>query len=267
MLTFLFGVSFGSFVNVLIFRLHSGARVSGRSKCLSCSQTLRPRMLIPLFSFCMQRGRCAYCGVRLAIQYPLVELALGILFVVVLSVHCFDPLSTTLGGVLLFIGDLLIWSILLAITVYDLRHKIIPDSFSFALALVAGITLVLKLSLGLVPDYLLPFWDNAIPAWVDFFAGPLLALPFALLWYFSRGRAMGLGDAKLVWGLGWFLGLPFAFSAVVIAFWIAFFPSLLLLLLRAKQFSMKSEIPFAPFLVLGALAVYACHINILGWTF
>lgn len=267
-LSFILGVTVGSFLNVLIFRLRSGVTLHGRSKCLACAKPLRAKHLVPLFSYLVQRGRCAFCGVKISLQYPLVEGVLGALYVGVLVVHGFDPLTTTLSDAFLIILDASVWTILLAVTVYDWKHKIIPDSFSLLLAIVAGVGLLFKWQMGLLPVYFLPLLDTGtLPSWIDLVAGPLLALPFAMLWFFSGGRAMGLGDAKLAWGLGWFLGFPYGVSAIVFAFWIAFIPSILLLFLPSKRFTMKSEIPFAPFLVLGALVAYLTNINILTWTF
>ncbi len=263
---FVLGVSIGSFLNVLIFRLRSGSRITGRSKCMSCGKTLTPRMLIPLFSYLLQRGRCAFCGSRIAIQYLLVEVLLGLLYVATILVRGFDPLQASFSETFFVLGDAVIWTTLLAITVYDLRHKIIPDSFSLFLALSAGVLVLVKWNLGVLPTSYVPFWET-MPTWVDLLAGPLLATPFALLWFFSGGRAMGLGDAKIAWGIGWFLGFSLGISSVILAFWVAFFPSLALLLLRSRRFTMKSEIPFAPFFVTGTFLAYAFGINVLNWTF
>lgn len=265
-LAFILGISIGSFLNVLIFRLRSGSRIDGRSKCMSCGKTLTARMLVPLFSFLYQRGRCAYCGTRLSLQYPLVEVLLGVAYVIIIVVHHFDPLQTTSREIFFVFGDMIVWTTLLAITIYDLRHKIIPDSFSFFLALSAGILLVAKWQFGSLPIAPEQLWGE-FPVWIDLLAGPMLALPFALLWFFSGGRAMGLGDAKLAWGIGWFLGLALGTSAIVLSFWVAFIPSFVLLLLRTRHFTMKSEIPFAPFLVIGTLLTYVYGFNILALTF
>lgn len=265
-LSFIFGTIIGSFLNVVIYRFGSGAGLRGRSKCLVCGKTLRAHMLIPVFSFLFQRGRCAYCGARISRQYPIVELLTGALFTLALSVNTLEFSAFTMHGVILFALDTIVWSTLLLVTVYDLKHKIIPDRLSLLFALVAGTSLVAKLAWGILPEQYLPIFD-AVPKWIDIAAAPLIAAPFALLWFLSHGRAMGLGDAKLSWGIGWFLGFAGGISAVVLAFWIAFFPSLFLLLLRGKRFTMKSEIPFAPFLVLGTLVVYAFGVDLLSWTF
>ncbi len=267
-LSFILGVTVGSFLNVLIFRLRSGATLRGRSKCLACAKPLRAKHLVPLLSYLVQWGRCAFCGVKISLQYPIVEGLLGALYVAVLVVHDFHPLTTTLSDALFIFIDATAWTILLAIMVYDIKHKIIPDSFSILFALVALVGLVLTWQMGISATYFLPLLDSGmLPSWIDIAAGPLLFLPFAALWFFSGGRAMGLGDAKLAWGLGWFLGFSHGVTAIILAFWIAFIPSLLLLLWPTKKFTMKSEIPFAPFLVLGALATYILQINILTWTF
>ncbi len=267
LLVFVLGVTIGSFINVLIFRARSGATIGGRSKCLSCAKPLKAKMLIPLFSYLWQRGRCAFCGVKISLQYPIVEALLGVLYVAVLLVHDFNPFTATIFDTLFVLLDASIWTILLAITVYDLRHKIIPDSFSLLLAVFALAALALRYYLGILTPPITPLLDSGVlPSWLDIAAGPLLALPFAALWFFSGGRAMGLGDAKLVSGLAWFLGFSSGVTAIIFSFWIAFFPSLFLLLMPHKRFNMKSEIPFAPFLVLATLVVYISGLNVLAWT-
>lgn len=265
-LIFLFGVTIGSFLNVVIYRFGSGRHLSGRSKCMSCGKTLKAHMLVPLFSFLSAWGKCAYCKTKLSFQYPLVELTMGILFVVVAHVHQLNLLTFDSHSSILALLDMAIWSVLMVIGVYDLKHKIIPDRFAFYFALLAGAELFVRSYWGLLHVPYIPFL-NSVPPWIDFAAAPFIAIPFALLWFLSAGRAMGLGDAKLAFGMGWFLGFSGGVTAVIFAFWIAFIPSVVLLLLPAKHFTMKSEIPFGPFLLLGTLLVYAYGFDILRWSF
>jgi leader peptidase (prepilin peptidase)/N-methyltransferase len=264
---FVLGTIFGSFLNVVIYRTGSGVGYTGRSKCLSCGKVLTPRMLIPLVSFLFQRARCAYCAAKLSFQYFFVEVAAGVLVLLVWWVTKFDPLASTMNEALFFLLDVAIWMVLLAITVYDLRHKIIPDRFVFVFTLLSGLVLFFSFHLGFLSPHFIPFLGTYTSPWIDLLAGPLLALPFALLWMISGGRAMGLGDAKLAWGIGWFLGFSGGASAIILAFWTAFFPSLFLLFLPQKHFTMKSEIPFAPFLILGTLLVFVYGVDILQWSF
>lgn len=266
LLTFAFGVSIGSFLNVLIYRMGSGARLTGRSKCLSCGKTLTPLMLVPLLSYLMLGGRCGHCRSKVSVQYPFVEALTGLLFVLVAAknslllpeyvpVHYFTALL-----------EAAIWSLLVVVLVYDWKHKIIPDRLSLLFAVLAGILLYVRTVNLMTKLPYLPFLDS-VPHWIDWAAAPVVALPLALVWLLTLGRGMGLGDAKLAWGIGWFLGLGGAVSAVILSFWIAFLPSIMLLFWKSKRFTMKSEIPFAPFLIIGTFVAYTFGVNILSWTF
>ena len=301
-LVFVFGVALGSFGNVLVYRLRSGVSIMGRSRCLSCGKALTPRMLIPIFSYLLQRGRCAHCRSKIALQYPLVEFVAGLLAVMVfwrigldLAVFSIPPSPFQGEGwgegmffpLSLFLIDLLFFETLLLVTVYDLRHKIIPDGMVLVLV-VLGILRAL-LALGIAPSpfqgegwgegmWLFPAFDlyPIVAAWwnpwLNLGAGPLLGLPFALLWLVSGGRWMGLGDAKLAAPLGFAFGLGYGLTGIILGFWIGAVVCVVLLLFthlfsRGKGITMKSELPFAPFLACGALVAYMCAINIANWTF
>jgi leader peptidase (prepilin peptidase)/N-methyltransferase len=263
---FLLGVSIGSFLNVFIFRMGSGMRLSGRSKCLSCGKQLTFLMLIPLASFLALRGRCGHCRAKLSLQYPLVEAVTGVLFALVAIKNGLVLQNVLPVHLLTAVLEALIWSVLVVVFVYDVKHKIIPDRLSLLFAITAGVLLYIKGTNGLIVMPYLPFLD-VVPSWIDWAAAPLVSIPLALIWFVTGGRGMGLGDAKLAWGIGWFLGFGAGVSAIVLSFWIAFFPSLALLFLRGKQFTMKSEIPFAPFLIIGTFVAYAFGVDILSWTF
>lgn len=241
------GLIIGSFLNVVILRYNTGRSLGGRSGCLACSQSLRWFELIPVLSFLFLGGRCRNCQTKVSWQYPLVELATAGLFV--LSLNQFYPVWPEI------ILSWLIISLLVVITVYDLRHKIIPETLVYFFASLAllwalffGESLFLALSAGLV--FFVAFWA---------------------LWYFSHGAWMGFGDAKLVIGIGFLLGLADGFSALLWAFSIGAVVGLLLLAstklksLPASwpRFTMKTEVPFAPFLVLGLLLVWLGHFDLL----
>lgn len=261
LLAFVLGVCVGSFLNVLIWRFRTGWGVGGRSHCLSCGKTLSAHELIPLFSFLIQGGKCTHCRAKISWQYPIVELIGGVLTAYIVYRHVAE-LSQVSGIVSLFL-EVSLWWTLLIIAVYDIKHKIIPNQWVGFLALV-GLIHASFASLGTIPAW----GGNAIfpiiPAWFDFLAGPLIALPFALMWFISDGRWVGLGDAKLMLPLGWFFGIGQAISIFIFAFWIGAIPSIILLL--GKKLNMKSEIPFAPFIILAALLVYITGINVLDWT-
>ncbi len=249
---FLFGLIIGSFLNVVIFRYNTGLGLGGRSRCLSCGRHLGFFDLIPVFSFIFARGRCGTCRVPLSYQYPLVELITGILFYLVYS-----QFGLSVEGVIIALA----FSLLIVITVYDIKHTIIPDGFVYAF-------IILSLGFLLYRSFL----TGSLPL-LECLSGPLLALPFTLLWFISKGRWMGFGDAKLALGMGWFLGMTGGVNAVILAFWIGAAVSIIFLCVQKtqdkrtqnskKNFSLKSEIPFAPFLILGTVLVALWGITII----
>jgi len=265
-LVFIFGTIIGSFLNVLILRYNTGVSpLKGRSFCFSCGKKLGFMELIPVLSFILQGGKCAGCQSKISWQYPVVECLTGLLFVGVFAKY--------LGFVYFILNpwyiviSLIVVAVLVAITVYDIKHKIIPNGLVFAF----GVLALVKIA----ADYFLMIGTPAeIKVHLIWYllAGPVLALPLFLIWLISRGRWMGLGDPKLVLGIGWFLGPVMGLSAVILAFWVgAVYGLVLLVLSKFKWHGLKingqTEVPFAPFLILGFLLVFFFNFDILGLGF
>lgn len=239
----------GSFLNVVALRWNSGWGLGGRSACFSCGKALRWWELIPILSFFFLRARCSSCKSKLSWQYPLVEILTGLVFA---------SLYYVFGPTTYYLLLTTVFCLYIVITVYDIRHKIIPDALVYLSIVLAFVLSVLRF-----------ISDLESGAW-DLVAGPLIFLFFAALWLLSRGRAMGFGDAKLGLSIGLLLGASAGFSAVVLAFWIGTVVTLLYMalirspLLRGgKKLTMKSEIPFAPFLVLGAWVSLVYQLDLL----
>ncbi|HEV7424626.1 MAG TPA: prepilin peptidase [Candidatus Paceibacterota bacterium] len=259
---FCLGLIIGSFLNVVIYRMNTGKSLGGRSACMSCLNKLSWYELIPLFSFVGLKGRCKNCKTKISIQYPLVEFITGLIFAALFLK--FFSLGITLGrtdaffvntSIFIYMYYAIMFSLLVIIAVYDLKHKIIPDKLSF----VFGVLAFLGLFFFTANNFFA--FPPHIPTLLEFLSGPLIALPFAFFWLISRGRWMGLGDAKLALGLGWFLGLASGLSALVIAFWLGAIIGLCLIVFR-KGYGMKSEIPFAPYLIFGALLAFIFGLNL-----
>ncbi|MEI7720212.1 MAG: prepilin peptidase [bacterium] len=247
---FCFGAIWGSFLNVLLFRFNTGRGQGGRSACMRCGHTLTLLDLFPIFSFLFLRGKCRHCGTRISFQYPLVELAAALL-----SLGVFFLYPAPLEYVLHFT----LWLTILFIVVYDLRHTIIPWSASVVLMVLSLVSILassLSFSLLFHPSLFLNF-SSLLWALV---AGPLLALPLFLLSFVSGGRWMGWGDWPFELSLGWLLGLSAGTTALFLAVWSGAAVGLVLMTL-SKRVTMRSEIPFAPFLALGALIVFFFHVN------
>lgn len=240
------GAIVGSFLNVVALRLHGKTFLRGRSLCASCGETLSPRDLIPVVSYLRLRGRCRHCQSRIPRRYPLVEFAGGFVFAL---------LALTTPSPLTFVLLALSFSLLLLIALYDLEHLIIPDEFVYPLIAVSLVVAALRVEAA---------------GFETLLAGPLLALPFLLLALLSGGRAMGWGDVKLGLGVGLLLGIPGSVVAFLFSMWIGGIVGAGTIALQRIGFAregpaltMKSEIPFAPFLV---LAAFLAQVSGLGLT-
>ena len=250
---FIFGLIIGSFLNVVILRLNTQKSFGGRSGCMTCRHTLSWRELIPIFSFLGLRGRCKNCKAKISWQYPIVELVTGFIFTLLfLKFSEGGGVASALAFIIAYTYYAALFSLLVVIAVYDFRHKIIPDVLSLVLGILAFIGLFL-FSAGSSLNF--PVFSLHIPSILEFLSGLIIATPFALFWLVSSGRWMGLGDAKLAIGLGWLFGLSIALSGVVLAFWLGAIVGLLLIIF-SKKYGMKSEIPFAPYLVLGTILAF-----------
>ena len=254
----LFGLIIGSFLNVYIYRFHTGRSLSGSSHCLSCGTPLRPYELVPMVSYLALRGRCRTCASYIPSRYFLVELLTSVLFVGVFM----SESSIWLLGIMLTLVSLLV-----VVAVYDLYHMVIPDEFVFA-------AVVLALGKWL---YLLTIGMPVTEFFYSLLAALAAGLFFFLLWYVSKGTWIGFGDVKLVVPLALVLGYGATFSLVVLSFWIGAAVGLLLMLVQKirrrgqphlrlldRGLTMKSAIPFAPFLILGFLAVYLLGVDVVS---
>ncbi len=253
-LIFLLGTIIGSFLNVVIYRFGTGKSIAiGRSICMTCNNKLRWYELIPLFSFLIQKGRCRRCASSISHQYPLVEFGTGLMFTLIV-LHLL-PIVMFSQALFIFLAVLFtfIFCLLMVISVYDFRHKIIPDKLVYVFIFTAFLALFINFS----GDYFI-----SLPSPMRLVAGPLFALPFALLWMIGKGRFMGLGDAKLILGLAWMFPPYQTLAILTLSFWIGSVVSLALMFFSKKKMGMKTEIPFAPFLVLSAFIVFFFSLDI-----
>lgn len=241
---FIIGASIGSFVNVIVDRYNTGLPfISGRSFCFSCNSPLKFWQMFPVFSYLFLRGKCFSCKENIPKQTFNSELILGFGAVFIFSFYLnYFYLYSIFFPVILFV----IFSNIIAISLYDIRHSIIPDSF-----LLSFIFFVLLYHFY-IGNTLLPHLLSAI----------ICSLPFVIIFFVSRGKWLGFGDVKYVFCVGLFLGTPQGVSAVVLAFWIGAIFSIIAILLKkikiyfpflSHNLNLKSEIPFGPFISIGII--------------
>ncbi len=263
-LLFVLGLIIGSFLNVVIIRTRDERSIGGRSACMACKRILKAFEMVPVFSFVALRGQCRTCNVSLSWQYPLVELLTGFVFVGVAQVLGFGlaAIANPLWWFAYMI-QVALWCLFVIIAFHDLETTIIPDKFVYSAALLA-----------LVSHMVTPYGFASLTPEAAI-AGPLVAAPLLFLWLISHGRWIGLADSKLALSFGWLLGLAAGFSALVLAFWIGAIVSVILLGLQRyvahsrtllpflhKKLSLKSEVPFGPFLILGCAVAYFWGFNL-----
>lgn len=256
-LAFIIGTIFGSFLSVIIYRTKTDKSgiIFGRSMCIFCKKKLKFIYLIPIISWLFLRGKCGYCGKKIAVHYLALEVITGLIFLVTFLTFNFieikfDQLFINYEILKLFIFYVIEFLFLMAIFFYDLKYKEIPDRFSIA-------AIVLAIAGNLLMNTVSPI-NMAI-------GGISIFLFFALQFLLSNGKWIGGGDLRLGMLMGVLLGWDKGLVALIIAYVLGAILSLILL--GMKKLNRKSQIPFGPFLVIGTLIAFFFGKQILDWYF
>lgn len=250
---FVFGLVLGSFLNVVIYRVPRDLSiVTPPSACPKCSRPIRAWENIPLISyFLILRGRCAGCGTRISIQYPLVEFVTGALFAVV---------ALRFGLSFETIVYLIYTAMLIALSVIDLQTKLLPN-----VIVLPGLLGACLLSFGTLYPPFQQYW-SITPA--DAFLGivvggvPLLLLSWGYLKLTGR-EGMGGGDIKLMFFTGALLGPVNAFLTLFIG---SLTGSVIgITYMKMKKAERHVQIPFGPFLSFGAWIAMMFGHDMIQW--
>jgi len=255
-LIFLTGLIIGSFLNCLIYRLEKKENfLKGRSYCPHCHHQLNWLDLIPILSFIFLKGKCRYCGKKISFQYPLVEISTALIFLLILNFQ-FSILNQflifnfqTLINLTYF---LVISCFLIVIFVYDFKHYIIPDKIIYPAIAVA---LIFNFQF-LISNQFLIFKSSILSA----LGAAAFFLTIVLI---SRGKGMGGGDVKLAFLMGLILSWP----NILLALFFAFVTGAIMgtgLIIAGKK-TLKSQVPFGPFLVLGTFIALFWGDKIINW--
>lgn len=238
MFSFIFGLIFGSFYNVIIYRVPKGISISrGTSMCPSCQHQIMPHELIPIISYIFLKGRCSHCHSKISIRYPIIELITGILFLISFLVFGFS-LQT--------IVSMVVASLCVIITMIDIDTMEILDRFHFIFIMLAIIHISLVSSL--------PLTDHIIGAFI-------ISVPLYLLALSTGG--IGGGDIKLMASAGLLLG----YQASIVAFFLAAVTGgcVAILFIISKLKDRKSLMAFGPYLCIGIFIAYLFGLNIFKW--
>lgn len=227
---FILGAAIGSFLNVVILRIPRDESVSfPSSHCMSCNTPLKIWHNIPILSWLFLRGKCSFCHEKISIQYPLIELLSGLIFL-------FSALK--LGVSIQSLGVALTFDLLLALSLIDYRYKMVPDSLNLS-----ALTLAILSATSF--DQLGYNFTNAL-----LFAGGFTLLRFYLS-YAIKKEAMGEADIMIAATMGALLGVQLGLVAIFAGAVLAL-PALLLTQGESED---SKQLPFIPFLAMGCWIV------------
>ncbi len=249
---FVFGLCFGSFLNVCIHRIPRKASVAfPASHCPHCQTPIKRRDLIPVLSYLLLGGKCRSCKSPISIRYPIVEFLTGAVWVVL-----FLRFGLTFESAVL----IYLFTILIPILFIDLDHMIIPNGLVLA-GLVAGVAVFfynLFLPFGLFsPSY----WYTPLLGMVS--ASGFLLLVAVLGLFIYKSTAMGMGDVKLFIPIGLVLGWKLTLVALFLSTLLGAAAGIVFMI--AKRLSRKSQMPFGPYIIAGTFIAVLWGNQLIDW--
>ena len=234
------GAIVGSFLNVVAYRLPRGESLSHPpSHCPNCGAPVKPYDNIPVLSWLLLRGRCRSCKEPISIRYPLVEAGTALLCALVVIVKGADE-DAVIGIVLVLL--------LVPVTLIDLDHHLIPNKITYP-GFVLGVALIAVLDTDSLGEHLI----------ASAAAGGFLFLAWV---FYPRG--MGMGDVKLAFVLGIYLGRAVA-PAMFVAFLAGALVGGLVIARMGVKDGRKAGIPFGPWLALGGLVGLLAGDELVDW--
>ena len=243
-LIFILGLIVGSFSNVCIYRIpRNESIIYPASHCPKCHSNISPKDNIPLLSYILLKGRCRNCKSKISIQYPIVELLTGLIYLII---------YLTYGLSIQTLIYIILSSALIIVAFIDLNEQIVPDAISLP-----GIVI------GFIISFFVPyisFINSALGVLVG--GGIILIIGLAGSVIFKK-EAMGGGDVKLAAMIGAFLGWRYIIISLFLGFFLGALAGIVLILSKIK--SREDVVPFGPFIVLGSFITLLWGDKIISW--
>jgi prepilin signal peptidase PulO-like enzyme (type II secretory pathway) len=261
---FILGLCVGSFLNCVIYRLETGKSLKGRSFCPKCKKQLKWTDLIPVFSFLFLCGKCKYCKEKISLQYPIVEISTATIFLMVFNIipnlignpeyyHLIPAFAVMTEWIMVMAFYFYIASVMIVIFVYDLKHYEIPDKILIPAIIATAIY-----------DIFILCQPFSLICSINYIFAALIGSGFFLsIFLISKGLWMGFGDVKFAILMGLLLGFPNILLALFLSFFFGAIIGIILMVFKKK--GIKSEIPFAPFLIIGTFLTVFWGEQIMSW--
>ena len=239
---FIAGMCIGSFLNVCIYRIPlEKSIVFPPSGCPNCGNKIKSIDLIPVVSYILLKGKCRDCKHPISVQYPIVELLTGILWLLAFLKYGFT--FETIATIFLI-------TLLIPVAFIDLKHMIIPNGLVIT-GLIGGTGVFLFHALCRpVTFYDSPLWYAPLIGMISA-SGILFIIALIAYAIYRNDGGMGMGDVKIFLPIGLILGLKLALNTLIMSFLMASLVSIILLIF--KKLNRKSAIPFGPFIVMAAI--------------
>ncbi len=257
------GIVFGSFINAFVWRFRINSEVSankkdkdlsiltGRSMCPKCRHILGPMDLIPIISWVFLRGKCRYCHQKISLQYPLVEFITGLISLIY---YIEWATLSSLPSYIIFSLALFVLYGLIILVIYDIKWYILPTQVIYFLFLLGIIYQVLSIKFGNHPSSLLQLILGTI------IGGGI----FYILYVISGGKWIGGGDVRLGFLLGFLLGS--STNSLLLIFFASLIGTMVsVLFIFLKKTTVKSLIPFGPFLIVSYIIIQLFGSTIILW--
>ncbi len=239
---FIYGLIFGSFYNVVIYRIPNNLKVSdGNSKCPNCGSRIKAIHLVPVLSWVVLKGKSACCNQKISCIYPVVELMTGISFLVAYLSFGLSVES------IYYIG---LFSCLIIVGMIDLQHKSIYD-------ITLVFFLVFAIATQIIGIMIQPIFIHEIK---DSLLGAFISYSFYFLIYYVskkiyKREVFGLGDVLFITVIGYYLGVENIFYVLFGPFYVALFYFLICKIIFKSELNMKSVIPFGPFISISTFVI------------
>ncbi len=248
--SFMMGCCFGSFINVIIYRLpHGQSILVPRSYCVKCKHRISFLENIPLVSWVFLRAKCRYCRQRISVIYPLLELICGFLFVI--SNYSEPSIFAINSKYIITILGWIFFSLLLPLAILDIKYFWLPESIC-KIGIISGIlSSVIIETLYISSSKYLITLSSIIAALLGYIVFQLISEIGLRVFH---KPAMGKGDSKLTALIGSWLGIKGTFITIWLAFNLA--GIFVIIGLISKRIKRNQKIPFGTFLVLSGMSVW-----------
>jgi leader peptidase (prepilin peptidase)/N-methyltransferase len=243
-LIFILGLIVGSFSNVCIYRIPKNESIIyPASHCPKCHSNISPKDNIPLLSYILLKGRCRNCKSKISIQYPIVELLTGLIYLIIYLIY---------GLSIQTLVYIILSSALIIIAFIDLNEEIVPDVISLP-----GIVI------GFIISFFVPYISFINSALGVLVGGGIILIIGLVGSVIFKKEAMGGGDVKLAAMIGAFLGWRYIIISLFLGFFIGALAGIFLIVSKIK--SREDAIPFGPFIVLGSFITLLWGEKIISW--